>query len=118
MRSTRRSPRPRVASPGWSRIPTTTILDNLYAANKIRQTIAVFVDNGGATGQDVDITAEVLPAKDDCVGWQMTVHPLQDRKQPGRVGAFSPANRSDHSSRPARHQAEGEEPQEYAGSWR
>src|SRR5207248_1364798 len=30
-----------------SRIPTTTILDNLYAANQIKQTIAVFVDNGG-----------------------------------------------------------------------
>lgn len=30
-----------------SRIPTTTILDNLFAANKIDQTVAVFVDNGG-----------------------------------------------------------------------
>jgi enterochelin esterase-like enzyme len=30
-----------------NRIPTTTILDNLYAANKIDQTVAVFVDNGG-----------------------------------------------------------------------
>jgi enterochelin esterase-like enzyme len=29
------------------RIPTTTILDNLYAAGKIDQTVAVFVDNGG-----------------------------------------------------------------------
>jgi enterochelin esterase-like enzyme len=29
------------------RIPTTTILDNLFAANKIDQTVAVFVDNGG-----------------------------------------------------------------------
>jgi len=30
-----------------SRIPTTTILDNLYAAKKIEQTVALFVDNGG-----------------------------------------------------------------------
>jgi enterochelin esterase family protein len=29
------------------RIPTTTILDNLYAGGKIDQTVAVFVDNGG-----------------------------------------------------------------------
>jgi len=29
------------------RIPTATILDNLYAAGKIDQTVAVFVDNGG-----------------------------------------------------------------------
>jgi enterochelin esterase family protein len=30
-----------------NRIPTTAILDNLYAAHKIGQTIAIFVDNGG-----------------------------------------------------------------------
>jgi len=30
-----------------SRIPTATILDNLFASNKIGQTVAVFVDNGG-----------------------------------------------------------------------
>lgn len=31
-----------------TRIPTTTILDNLYAEHQIKPTIAIFVDNGGA----------------------------------------------------------------------
>jgi len=38
-----------------SRIPTTTILDNLYASHKIDQTVAVFVDNG-AEARALDMT--------------------------------------------------------------
>jgi enterochelin esterase family protein len=37
------------------RIPTATILDNLYAAQKIDQTVAVFVDNG-ADARALDMT--------------------------------------------------------------
>jgi enterochelin esterase family protein len=37
------------------RIPTMTILDNLYAAKKIAQTVTVFVDTG-ADARDVDLT--------------------------------------------------------------
>jgi enterochelin esterase family protein len=37
------------------RIPTMVILDNLYAAKKIAQTVAIFVDNG-AEARNVDLT--------------------------------------------------------------
>lgn len=52
------------------RIPTTTILDNLFAAGNIGQTVAVFVDNGGeARASDMTfsdafvkfLTDELLP---------------------------------------------------------
>ena len=53
-----------------SRIPTTVILDNLYAAKKIGRTVAIFVDNGGSA-RNVDmnfndafvkfLTDELLP---------------------------------------------------------
>jgi enterochelin esterase-like enzyme len=53
-----------------SRIPTTTILDNLYAEHKIGPTVAIFVDNGGvARSLDMNfsdafvwfLTDELLP---------------------------------------------------------
>ena len=53
-----------------NRIPTTVILDNLYAAHKIGQTVAIFVDNGGvARASDMNfndafvkfLTDELLP---------------------------------------------------------
>jgi enterochelin esterase family protein len=53
-----------------NRIPTTAILDNLYAAHKIGETIVIFVDNGGpARSQDMNfndafvkfLTDELLP---------------------------------------------------------
>jgi enterochelin esterase-like enzyme len=53
-----------------SRVPTAVILDNLYAAKKISQTVAIFVDNGGpARNVDMNfsdafvkfLTDELLP---------------------------------------------------------
>jgi enterochelin esterase-like enzyme len=38
-----------------NRIPTPAILDNLYDANKIAATIAVFIDNGGPQARESDL---------------------------------------------------------------
>jgi enterochelin esterase-like enzyme len=54
-----------------SRIPTTTILDNLYAAHRVGPTIAVLVDNGGAA-RAFDMTfndAFVKFLADELVPW-------------------------------------------------
>jgi enterochelin esterase family protein len=54
-----------------NRIPTTSILDNLYAAHKISQTVAVFVDNGG-TARSFDMNfndAFVKFLSDELLPW-------------------------------------------------
>jgi enterochelin esterase family protein len=61
------------------RIPTQAILDNLYAAHKIAQTVAIFVDNG-AEAREFDMTFneafnrfladELLPSIDEKYGFK------------------------------------------------
>ena len=54
------------------RIPTPVILDNLYAAHKIGQTVAVFLDNGGPEARQTDLAfsdAFVKFLVDELVPW-------------------------------------------------
>lgn len=60
-----------------SRVPTVTILDNLFAAGKIGPTIAIFVDNGGqARGVDLNFSDPFLAfLTSDLLPWaQRTYH--------------------------------------------
>jgi len=54
-----------------SRVPTVTILDNLFAARRIGPTVAIFVDNGGpARGVDLNFSDPFLAfLTDDLLPW-------------------------------------------------
>jgi enterochelin esterase-like enzyme len=67
------------------RIPTATILNNLYAANKIGQTVAVFVDNG-AEARALDMTfsdAFVKFLSDELLPWVQQEYKF--KADPGRT---------------------------------
>ena len=89
-----------------SRIPTPTILDNLYAAGKIRPTVAVLVDNGGAA-RALDLTFSdgfVKFLADELMPWLQREYPfhadpsrtvLGGDSLGGLIGAYAALQRPD-----------------------